>query len=182
MTINDPAVVAALMDRHTVYERALMANDAATLEDLFWDSPHALRYGVTENLHGTEEIRAFRRARPNVNLERTISRLDIMTFGDTAGIINLEFVRSVDGLEKYGRQTQFWFWFEEGWRIASAHVSLLPRVPSYQDATAAEIGLTIPADCRKAVNEDLGKIGQIARFLMEFPLSQNAETAAVFKP
>lgn len=182
MTINDQAVVAELMDRHNVYEKALMENDAATLESLFWDSPHAVRYGVTENLHGAEEIRAFRRGRPNINLSRTISRLEIMALGDSAGVINLEFVRPIDGIENHGRQTQFWFRFPEGWRIASAHVSLLPGTPSYLEAAADRIGMPIPPACRAAVSEDLNRIGTIAGFLMEFPLSQDIEAAAVFQP
>ena len=78
---------------HEVYERALIDNDAAALDALFWDSPHALRFGVTENLHGAEEIRAFRQGRPKINLDREIRRLDIMAFGDSAGIVNLEFMR-----------------------------------------------------------------------------------------
>src|SRR4051812_23434455 len=126
MRINDPAVVAQLMDRHNAYEKALIENDVPVLEALFWDSPHAIRYGVTENLHGADEIRAFRQGRPAINLARTVSRLEIMTLGETAGIVNLEFVRRMDGNERSGRQTQFWFLFEEGWRIVSAHVSLLP--------------------------------------------------------
>src|SRR4051812_12428477 len=126
MIINNAAVVAELTGRHETYERALLANDVVTLESLFWDSPHAVRYGVTENLHGADEIRAFRKGRPKINLDRTISRLEVLTLGDAAGIVNLEFVRAMDGIERHGRQTQFWCRFEQGWRIVSAHVSLLP--------------------------------------------------------
>src|SRR5436305_992922 len=108
MQINNPAVLAELTRCHEVYETALMANDADTLGALFWNSPHALRFGVTENLHGAEEIRAFRKARPGINLDREILRLDITALGDTAGIVNLEFMRPMDGVERHGRQTQFW--------------------------------------------------------------------------
>jgi len=182
LTVNNEAIVAELMDRHTVYEKALMDNDVATLEALFWDSPHSIRYGVTENLHGADEIRAFRQGRPNINIARTISRLDILALGDSAGIVNLEFVRQVDGVEKLGRQTQFGFRFPEGWRIASAHVSLLPGPPSYLEAAAAQIGIPLNAANRAAVSDDLNRIGAIAKFLMEFPLPQEAEAAAVFNP
>jgi hypothetical protein len=182
MQINHPAVIAELMERHVVYEKALINNDVATLDSLFWDSPHAIRYGVTENLHGTEEIRAFRKGRPAINLARTISRLDVMTLGDTAGIVNLEFARGMDGVERSGRQTQFWFRFEEGWRIVSAHVSLLPAAPSYADAAAATVGLAIDPANRSGVKEDLARLTIIARFLMEFPLSQDVEAAPVFYP
>lgn len=182
MTINDPAVIAQLRELHEVYEAALLANDAPVLESLFWDSPHAIRYGVTENLHGSAEIQAFRRARPNVNLARTITRLEILALGDSTGIINLEFARPMDGVERQGRQTQFWCRLPEGWKIVSAHVSLLPGPPSYLDATAALLGLPIPADARAAVSDDLNRIGAIAGMLMQFNLPQEVEAASVFQP
>src|SRR5260370_26111407 len=143
--INDPVVVAELMDRHAVYEKALLDNDVATLELLFWDSPHAVRYGVTENLHGAGEIRAFRQSRPAINLNRTVLRLEILALGDATGIINLEFVRTMDGIERHGRQTQFWTRFPEGLRIVSAHASLLPGPASYLEAASSPVGLPIPA-------------------------------------
>ena len=182
MKINEPAVLAELKSCHEVYERALIANDAAVLDSLFWDSPHALRFGVAENLHGADEIRAFRRGRPKINLDREIRRLDIVAFGDSVGIVNLEFMRPIDGIEQYGRQTQFWFRFPDGWRIASAHVSLLPTAATYLNAAASEIGLRIAAENRTAVNEDLNRLANMAGFLMQFPLSQDVEAAPVFRP
>ena len=114
MRINDPAIIAELTECHEIYERALIDNDADVLDALFWDSPHAIRYGVTENLHGAEEIRAFRRGRPKLNLDREIRRLDI-----TALVIPRESsisssCGSWNGIERYGRQTQFWFRFRGG--------------------------------------------------------------------
>ena len=182
MEINSPAIVAELMDRHTVYEKALLDNDVAALDELFWDSPHAVRYGVTENLHGTAEIRSFRQQRPKINLAREVRRLDIMALGESAGIVNLEFSRAMDGIERHGRQTQFWFRFAEGWRIVSAHVSLLPARPSYMEAAAAQLDLPIDPKSRAAVNDDLTRLSAIARFLMEFPLPQEIEAAPVFEP
>jgi hypothetical protein len=182
MQINDPVVIAELRALHNAYEAALVTNDVSVLEALFWDSPNAIRYGVAENLHGADEIRAFRQGRPKINLDRTISRLEIMSFGDTAGIINVEFIRPMDGVERHGRQTQFWARLPEGWRIVSAHVSLLPAAPSYVDAMAAQIGLQIPAANRTAVQDDLHRISQIARVLMDFPLAQDVESAPVFRP
>jgi hypothetical protein len=61
-----------------------------------------------------------------VNLARTIRRLDIETFGRDYGSITLEFERTVDTRTISGRQSQVWVRFSEGWRIVSAHVSLLP--------------------------------------------------------
>jgi hypothetical protein len=182
MTINDPAVVAELVRCHEVYEKALIANDAEVLDALFWDSPHALRFGVAENLHGADQIRAFRQGRPKINLDREITRLDIVAFGDCAGIVNVEFRRPMDGIERYGRQTQFWFRFAEGWRIASAHVSLLPDKTTYLKAVSAEIGLNIGAEFKAGASEDFARMASIAGFLMQFPIGQDVEAAPVFQP
>ncbi|MDQ1471017.1 MAG: 1-carboxybiuret hydrolase subunit AtzG-like, partial [Bryobacterales bacterium] len=40
----------------------------------------------------------------------------------------------------------------------------------------------IPAVNRAAVNDDLQRIGQIAKILMDFPLAQDVESAPVFRP
>ena len=127
MTINDPAVVAELKELYPRYEAALMANDAATLTQMFWASPHAMRFGVTENLYGIEEIEAFRKGRSPANLARTVKRLDIVTFGRDFGSVTLEFERTAGAKTISGRQSQIWVRFPEGWRIVSAHVSILPQ-------------------------------------------------------
>jgi hypothetical protein len=125
MIINDPDVVAELAALNPQYETALVTNDAGTLTAMFWDSPHALRFGATENLHGMEEIAAFRKARPGVNLARSIKRLDIVTFGRDFGSVTVEFERSVGDKTVQGRQSQVWVRLPEGWKIVSAHVSIL---------------------------------------------------------
>jgi hypothetical protein len=124
--VNRPEVVAELTAIYERYERALVSNDVPVLQELFWNSPLAIRFGATENLHGYAEIEAFRRSRPAVNLERTIARQDVVTFGDDTGCVTIEFVRTTPGGVRHGRQSQFWRKFPEGWRIVSAHVSLLP--------------------------------------------------------
>ena len=60
MKINDPAVVAEVTAAFQRYEMALNTNDVATLDELFWKSPHTLRYGVGEQLYGHDQIAAFR--------------------------------------------------------------------------------------------------------------------------
>lgn len=126
MRVNDPEIVAELREIYPRYETALVTNDAETLTQMFWASPDAMRFGVTENLYGIDEIAAFRKARAPVNLARTIRRLDIVTFGRDYGSVTLEFERTVDSRIISGRQSQVWVRFVEGWRIVSAHVSLLP--------------------------------------------------------
>ena len=124
MLINDPEVVAELEALYPKYEAALMANDAETLTEMFWASPHAMRFGVTENLYGINEIEAFRKSRSPANLARIVRRLDIVTFGRDFGSITLEFERALNGKIISGRQSQVWARFPEGWRIVAAHVSV----------------------------------------------------------
>ena len=126
MLINDPAIVKELSELYPRYEAALVANDVATLIAMFWASPHTFRFGATENLHGIEEIAAFRKGRPSANLARTIDRLDILTFGHDFAEISLEFSRLTPGGIARGRQSQTWVRLPEGWRIVAAHVSVLP--------------------------------------------------------
>jgi hypothetical protein len=128
MTINDPKVVAELAALYPLYEQALVSNDVDTLVRMFWTGPQVMRFGVTENLYGPEELEAFRKSRPSAGLARTVIRLDIVTFGRDLGSITLEFERaSASGITR-GRQSQVWARLPEGWRIVQAHVSLLPKV------------------------------------------------------
>jgi len=125
MQINDPDVVAELSELYPQYEEALVSNDVETLTRMFWASPYAIRLGAGENLYGIDEIEAFRKSRPAVNLARRAVRLEIMTFGKDFGSITLEFERDgATGIVR-GRQSQVWVRLSEGWRIVSAHVSVL---------------------------------------------------------
>jgi hypothetical protein len=130
MIVNDPEVVAELSALYPRYEEALVNNDVETLVDLFWAGKQVMRFGVSENLYGPEELAAFRKARPAVNLARTVKRLDIVSFGRDFAGITLEFERTSAGRTVRGRQSQVWVRMPEGWRIVQAHVSLLPPDPS----------------------------------------------------
>ncbi|WP_174240936.1 oxalurate catabolism protein HpxZ [Granulicella sp. S190] len=126
MLINHPQTVAELEELYPLYEVALVSNDVETLTKMFWSAPEVMRFGVSENLYGVEELEAFRRGRPSVGLARTIKRRDIVTFGEDVGSITLEFEREgPEGKVIRGRQSQMWARMPEGWRIVAAHVSLL---------------------------------------------------------
>lgn len=127
MTINDPEVIAELCALYPRYEEALVTNDVDTLVAMFWTGDSVMRFGVTENLYGPEELEAFRKARPSANLARTVTRLDIASFGRDFASITLEFERASATGPIRGRQSQVWVRLPEGWRIVQAHVSLLPR-------------------------------------------------------
>jgi len=182
MEINNAAAVAELTNLHATYERALIDNDVPTLEGLFWDSSLAIRYGATENLYGIEEIKAFRRGRAKVDLARRIERLEITTFGEAHGVINLHFTRVMGTVTRHGRQTQVWVKFAEGWKIVSAHVSLIFEPASYIDAAAERIGLPIREEDHQAVEEEMKRITSVAQVMLPFPLEQSIEAAPRFEP
>jgi hypothetical protein len=121
MLINDPATYAAVKKAFDAYEVALTTNDVATLDALFWNSPHTLRYGATENLQGYDAIREFRAKRPAKGLMRTIVDRSITTFGHDFAVANITFTRP--GASRSGRQSQTWVKVAEGWRVVAAHVS-----------------------------------------------------------
>ena len=122
MIVNDPLVVAEVAAEFERYETALLANDVATLDALFWNSPLTLRYGVGERLYGHDAIAAFRQARTGASPRRVLANTIITTFGHDFATANTEFRRA--GEPRIGRQSQTWVRTANGWRIVSAHVSL----------------------------------------------------------
>lgn len=123
LEINLPEVVAQVLAQFERYERALVGNDVAELDALFWNNAHTLRFGVTENLYGYAAIQAFRAARPAQGLARNLVRTVITTYGHDFATANVEFRR--EGQAKTGRQSQTWVRTSDGWRVVAAHVSLL---------------------------------------------------------
>jgi hypothetical protein len=124
MEINLPDVLAEVTAQFARYELALTTNDVAVLDELFWNSPHTLRYGVTENLYGHDAIASFRAGRPAQGLQREVLKTVITTYGRDFATANIEFRRA--GSDKTGRQSQTWLRTPDGWRVVAAHVSLLP--------------------------------------------------------
>ena len=122
MQVNIPEVWADVEAQSNRYEAALVGNDVAVLDELFWCSPHTLRYGVTENLYGYDAICAFRAARPAQGIARTVLKNVITTYGRDTATVNIEFQRL--GSDTTGRQSQTWMRTEAGWRVVAAHVSL----------------------------------------------------------
>ena len=123
MIINDPETLAAVRAAVDTYETALMDNDVEALDQVFWNDPRTVRYGVAENLYGFEAIAAFRLGRAGGSPERLRLRTEITTFGRDFAIANVEFQRL--GANRTGRQSQTWIRLDQGWKIASAHVSQL---------------------------------------------------------
>lgn len=121
--IDRPAILAEVTAAFYRYEQALVSNDVAVLDELFWHDARTVRLGAGENLYGIEEIRAFRAARLSKGLDRTLRNTVITTFGDDYAVCSTEFTR--EGTARIGRQQQTWVRLPQGWRIAAAQVSLM---------------------------------------------------------
>lgn len=102
MRIHDPEALQEVQAAFARYEAALMADDLEAMDALFWHSPLTVRLGVGQNLYGIEAIRAFRAGRGG-SPRRTLSNTVITTFGRDFATASMA----------------------DGWKIVSAHVSML---------------------------------------------------------
>lgn len=105
------------------YERALAENNIKILDDLFWAGSEVVRYGVTENLYGSDEIAAFRRTRKGGAPARKNTYRHITTINDNCAVVSIEFQQEYS--HKKGRQMQTWIRINNKWKIIAAHVSLI---------------------------------------------------------
>lgn len=124
MEINHPETLAEVEAVFARYEQALVGNDVAVLDELFFASPTTIRYGGAENLYGIDEIRAFRRARSAAGLERELDRTVITCYGRDMAVASTLFRRPT-APGKVGRQMQTWMRTDAGWRVVAAHVSVI---------------------------------------------------------
>lgn len=121
--INLPEIVDEVRSVFEAYEAALKRNDAATLNELFWNSPYALRYGIAEQHLGIAAIREWRAHAPPILASRRLRNTVITSFGRDTASVCTEFL--ADDVPGVGRQTQMWVRFKAGWRIVAAHVSII---------------------------------------------------------
>ncbi len=121
MEINHPQTLAEVTRQFNRYQQAILDNEVAVLDELFWNNPLTLRYGIGENLYGHAEIAAFRGARDPASAARVVGKTIVTTYGRDAATTNCEFMRG----NRQGRQSQSWMRMAEGWRIVAAHVSYL---------------------------------------------------------
>ncbi|HXN68677.1 MAG TPA: oxalurate catabolism protein HpxZ [Bradyrhizobium sp.] len=129
MQVDLPEVLAEVTAEFARYEKALVSNDVAVLDELFRTDARTLRYGVGENLYGHDAIMAFRAARSPIGLGRRTDKTVITTYGrDTAVASTLFYRDTLPG--KVGRQMQTWVRFPQGWKIVAAHVSIIAEPES----------------------------------------------------
>ncbi len=122
--INLHDVVQEVTRHFLDYESALMRNDAEALNAYFWCHPAVTRYGINDRQLGHEALVAYRASVPPVDFTRVLHDVRITAFGPDMAVAMCEFKRSDTPL--HGFQTQTWVRMIEGWRIVSAHVSMVP--------------------------------------------------------
>jgi hypothetical protein len=192
MEVNRPDVVAELAALTAGYNDALLNNKVDELVNYFWDSEHALRFGVTEELYGADEISAFRKARVVNFPDRKTARDTTTTFGDSLAVSNIEFTVTINGNPRHGRQSQVWVRFPDlGWRIVAAHVSHRVtagnaaafgqgKAAAYAAAAAALLDMPVAPEHAPGVARDLDVMSRVVSPLMALDLS-DIEPAPTFR-
>lgn len=127
MQLDRPDVIDEVRAAFERYEDALRRNDVAELDRFFWDDDRVVRYGPLDEQYGSAEVAAARRRSTGVHPGRTSRRVTVRAFGADLAMVLLEFVNGGDPV--LGRQSQLWLRTGEGWRVANAHVSVVPRAP-----------------------------------------------------
>ena len=107
------------------YEDALMRNDVAAMDAVFWDSPEVVRYGVGEIQYGIDAVKAWRATATPVPPGRAREQTRVTALSETCVLVSTLFrYPGIPG--QIGRQSQTWAKLPEGWRIVHAHVSAIP--------------------------------------------------------
>jgi len=122
--ISIPYVVDEITRLFWDYEAAFLRNDAEALSDFFWNSDALTRYGVCDKQLGHDAMVAYRRSVPPADFTRELLEIRISSFGPDMAVAMTEFKRSDTPL--HGFQTQTWVRLPQGWKIVSAHVSMVP--------------------------------------------------------
>ena len=121
--VSRAEVVEAVRAEFDAYEAALVAGDHEVLDNAFWASSAAVRFGVRDRQSGAEEIRRWR-AEQGPLVGRSLSGTQVVGLGNDVAVVTTLFGYPSTAAE--GRQTQVWARLPEGWRIVSAHVSQVP--------------------------------------------------------
>lgn len=109
----------ALLDAFWDYDRALLANDVAALDESFLPGEHTVRGDGTTLVLGHTAISDFRASRTLVPTRRVCS-VHVQLVGDHSALLIAEVV-SATGTT--GMQTQLWRRIEQGWKVSAAHVT-----------------------------------------------------------
>jgi Protein of unknown function (DUF3225) len=124
VVLDRPEVVAEVRAAFDRYEKALAEGDVPVMNELFWNDPRCVRFGVADRQQGGAEIEAWRRAHPSVPPGRVLHDTRVLAVDDRTAVVTT-LIRYPDRAIE-GRQSQTWVRFPEGWRVVEAHVSELP--------------------------------------------------------
>ncbi|MFD7817695.1 amidase [Streptomyces sp. NPDC059785] len=120
-----------LLDAFWAYDKALLANDRSTLDELFMPGPHTLRGDGRTLLVGHDAIAGFRSTRARIPT-RAVEHLHVQVVAPHAALV---MASTRDGVAT-GLQTQLWRRAGDGrWLVGAAHVSL-PTAPAPAAAPA----------------------------------------------
>lgn len=181
-TDSESQSLAEVTTSFEAYERALLSNDVPSLQNFFWKSPDAVRFGVTEQLYGYEEIAAFRQVRIPTFNQRKQLKLSINIFGDSFASVMYEYISNYADGPRHGRQSQTWAKIQGDWKIVSAHVSLATDSLASIRENLAALGLK-PADHDlPTIKKHFETSSAFAEKLMKYPLPTHIEPAPVFQP
>jgi ketosteroid isomerase-like protein len=122
--INHHDVVSDITRLFLDYESALMNNDVDALNQYFWQHDAVSRYGIGDKQLGHQALVDYRQTVPAPDFTRTLHDVRITAFGPDMAVAMCEFKRSDTPL--HGFQTQTWVRMPQGWKIVSAHVSMVP--------------------------------------------------------
>src|SRR4030081_1908697 len=106
MQVDLPEVLTEVTEQFARYEKALVGNDVAVLDELFRKDGRSLRYGVGENLYGHDAIMAFRAARSPIGLGRRTDKTVITTYGRDTAVASTLFYRDAWAGGRGGRAKQ----------------------------------------------------------------------------
>src|ERR1700704_2559748 len=93
MDVDLPDVLAEVSVQFGRYEKALVSNDVAVLDELFRKDTRTLRYGIGENLYGYDAIMAFRAGRSPAGLMRRTDKTVITSYGRDTAVASTLFYR-----------------------------------------------------------------------------------------
>ncbi|WP_159500361.1 AtzH-like domain-containing protein [Microbacterium sp. 18062] len=124
----------ALFDAFDRYERAVLDNDLAVLDEMFAPGPETLRGDGAGLLVGHDAISAFRGVRGGVP-PREIERIEYRPLGDDLALL-VSISRYHGG--GTGLQTQVWRRTDGRWLIAAAHVT--PRAQALDRSVWRTVG------------------------------------------
>ncbi len=124
LEVNTPAIVAEVAEAFSRYEDALAAGDLSEMAATFSDRPEVLRFGITDQQRGPEELARWRAAQPALPTGRTLRETTVTTYGPNFAVVTTLF--EYPGRPVLGRQSQTWLRGPAGWTIVHAHVSEIP--------------------------------------------------------